>query len=168
MSTESVDESVAIRERMQRLRNRIDNRAVQLSVSTQEMFDWKTYARRFPIGVVATGLVLGCLLAPSRKVSTTKRFGSDSLDSAPGSPSDFDASAPRARTEGVRRRSGVVTSTILPWVREFAWGYVKGLAGAQVEKFVKDLQTTEPTASSVSSSAGKDRPHAASLRESGR
>jgi hypothetical protein len=168
MSTESVDESVAIRDRMQRLRNRIDHRAVQLSASTQEMFDWKTYARRFPIGIVAAGLVLGFLVAPSRKVSPTKRSASDSLDPSPQSSQDVNAFRQPAKTEGRKKRPGIVNSTILPWVRQFAWSYLKGLAAVQFETFVRDLQAARSGASTVRNTAEKDRSHATSLPESKR
>ena len=138
MSTTTIDESLLIRERMHRLRGRLDDRASQLVTSTEELLDWKTYARRHPIALVAAGLLTGLVIAPAMK---SRKRKSPILVTVQGNHDEavlghVDNVAP-IRSAGFV--SGFLQGTVSPMVKQFLWSYAKGMAVVHLDSLLKGV-----------------------------
>lgn len=56
-----------IRARMARIRSRAQGKAVRLSRETKQLFNWKSYVRMAPWGVIGGAVLAGYLLVPARR-----------------------------------------------------------------------------------------------------
>lgn len=79
MSTILEDEPQKIRQRMQRLRRRMDRDFQGVVEQTQRIFDWKDYVRQFPLGTIALGILAGYVISPGRKVIPSVRLADESV-----------------------------------------------------------------------------------------
>lgn len=137
MSEVSVDEATAIRERMQRLRSRLDDRAVQLAASTEQLLDWKTYARRHPFLMVATGLVSGMVIAPAIKSRKQPRTDVNSVRQP--APETVLAST-RSNQNAGSLVAEVLRATVSPMLRQLVWGTVRGVISVQLDSLLQALK----------------------------
>lgn len=79
MSTILEDEPQKIRQRMQRLRRRMDRDFQGVVEQTQRIFDWKDYVRQFPLGTITLGILAGYLISPGRKVIPSVKLADESV-----------------------------------------------------------------------------------------
>ena len=134
----TIEEATLIQERMRKLRGRLDDRATQLVASTEELLDWKTYARRHPAALVFVGLLAGWVVAPglrsrARKVSIPGTFQGNVADAAQNRV----ANVARGNNDGLI--VAFLRGAVSPVVKQLLWSYVKGMAVVHLDSLLKGV-----------------------------
>lgn len=137
MAMTSIDETTLIRERMRKLRGRLDDRASQLATSTEELLDWKTYARRHPVALVVAGLLTGFVIAPGLKLREKKTSSPATIQRDPVGLQNSVTDVAAVKPHGFI--SGVLHSTISPMVKQLLWSYVKGGAVVHIDSLLRSV-----------------------------
>lgn len=73
-------QSVQIRNRMNRLRHKLDHEVEHIVSQAQSLFDWREHLRRNPLAIAGVAAAAGFLLMPGRKVTPAVKLDSKSLD----------------------------------------------------------------------------------------
>ncbi|MBL8814885.1 MAG: hypothetical protein JNL58_02560 [Planctomyces sp.] len=115
------EDADSIRRQMDLLRSTLDVRADRLAVSTQEMLNWRTYVRRYPLGILAIGVAAGVFLTPAKREKPIALSQSTS--------------------------SVNIRSTLMPVVRSTVARYLKDFAFKKLNEIVHDF-TKSPARSS--------------------
>ncbi|MFO1019447.1 MAG: hypothetical protein U0903_01920 [Planctomycetales bacterium] len=122
MSVAHENDSQRIRNRMQRLRRRMDDDVQGLVENTQRLFDWKDYVRQYPLGAAAAGVAIGFFFSPGRKVVQSVKLADESVQElreqrVQQTPGEQKNPIPSMLTGAVNALSGIALSSLATIVR---------------------------------------------------